>query len=173
MYYRNLMLSDMDKIEEIDGECYIARAWREVNGIKKLVDINWLEKELPNGLTWHKEHFLLSIKSGGRAFGCFDDEKMVGYAVINGDIFGVTAKYILLDQMFISKEYRNMGIGKKLFNECCNAAKDLGAEKIYICAASSEETIAFYFERGCKENLEINDILYEIDRNDYQLEYKL
>lgn len=47
------------------------------------------------------------------------------------------------------------------------------AEKIYICAGSSEDTIAFYFKLGCIEATEINKELYEIDRNDYQLEYRL
>ena len=43
-----------------------------------------------------------------------------------------------------------------MFNYTVEEAKKLGAEKIYICAGSAEETIAFYFSRGCTEAIEIN-----------------
>lgn len=52
-------------------------------------------------------------------------------------------------------------------------AKEFMAEKIYICEGSSEDTIAFYFKLGCIEATEVNEKLYEMDRNDYQLEYRL
>lgn len=50
-------------------------------------------------------------------------------------------------------------------------AKNKGAEKFYICAGSSEETIAFYLAIGCEETKEINQDLYQMDTRDYQLEF--
>lgn len=47
------------------------------------------------------------------------------------------------------------------------------ADKIYICAGSAEETIAFYHAIGCKEAEEINKELYESDTRDFQLEFSL
>ncbi len=52
-----------------------------------------------------------------------------------------------------------------MFNYSVEEAKKLGAEKIYICAGSAEETIAFYFSRGCTEAIEINKELYELKRS--------
>ncbi|MGL4570521.1 MAG: GNAT family N-acetyltransferase [Clostridium sp.] len=173
MIYEELNIGQAEKICDIDGECYIHNAWREVNGVRTLIEINWTDYELPNGLSWHIEHFKASLSMGGKAIGCFDNGRLVGYIVLNSDIFGDSSKYILLDQFFISKNYRNKGIGKRLFNICCELAREFRAEKIYICAGSSEDTIAFYFKLGCVEATEINEELYEMDRNDYQLEYTL
>lgn len=173
MIYKELNIEQAERIGEIDGECYIHKAWREVNGKRELVVIDWTDDELPNGLSWHIEHFKKSLLNGGRAIGCFNDDILVGYLVINSHIFGKCSKYILLDQLFISKNYRNKGIGKKLFDLAAELAKEFMAEKIYICAGSSEDTIAFYSKLGCIEATEVNEELYEMDRNDYQLEYRL
>lgn len=75
--------------------------------------------------------------------------------------------------MFITLECRNKGIGKELFRLSANVAREWDVDKIYICAGSAEETIAFYFALGCKEAEEVNKVLYEIDTRDYQLEFHL
>ena len=62
-----------------------------------------INKELPNGLQWHMERFRKTIQSGGKAFGCFHGNTLVGYATVNADMFGIYSKYVLLDQIFISK----------------------------------------------------------------------
>lgn len=173
MIYKELNVEESERIGEIDGECYIHKAWREVNGKRKLVVIDWTDNELPNGLSWHIEHFKKSLLNGGRAIGCFNNDILIGYLVINSNVFGDFAKYVLLDQLFISKNYRNKGIGKKLFGLGTELAKEFTAEKIYICAGSSEDTIGFYLKLGCIEATEVNENLYELDRNDYQLEYIL
>lgn len=173
MIYKELKIEESDRIREIDGQCYINRAWREVNGKRELVVIDWTDHELPNGLSWHIEHFKNSLLNGGKALGCFDKELLVGYVVVNAEIFGRSSRYVLLDQLFISKGYRSKGIGKQLFARGCELAKEFGAEKLYLCAGSAEDTIAFYFKLGCVEASEINAELYAMDKNDYQLEYKL
>lgn len=171
MEFRELSIDESNRIKEINGEQWIKRAWREVDGKRQLVEINWMENELPNGLAWHMEHFELYLQNDGKAYGCFEENKLIGYAVMGGKCFGTTANYLLLDQLFISKEHRRKGIGKKLFLMCAAKAKQLGADKLYICAGSAEETIAFYFAIGCVEAIEINQELYESDPRDFQLEY--
>ena len=173
MIYKELNIEQAERIREIDGECYIHKAWREVNGKRELVVIDWTDNELPNGVSWHIEHFKKSLLNGGRAIGCFNNDILIGYLVINSNIFGDSSKYVLLDQLFISKNYRNKGIGKNLFDLGTKLAKEFTAEKIYICAGSSEDTIGFYFKLGCIEATEVNKELYELDKNDYQLEYIL
>ena len=171
MVYREMDQSEAEKVQLIDGTCYIKNAWRMVDGTLQLVEINWTDYELPNGLQWHMQHFLKTIVEGGKAFGCFEKDVLVGYVTINSDIFGVYSKQILLDQLFVSQNYRNKGIGKKLFGFCIFQAKRWGADKLYLCAGSSENTIAFYKKIGCVNAVEINQELYEEDPNDIQLEY--
>ena len=53
------------------------------------------------------------------------------------------------------------------------AATLFGAEKIYLCAGSAENTIAFYKKLGCKDATEIDEVLLAEDPNDIQLELEL
>lgn len=173
MVYRELALEESERIREIDGECYIHKAWREIDGTRNLVVIDWTDYELPNGLSWHIEHLEKSLINGGKAIGCFENHSLVGYCVVNSELFGEAMDYVLLDQLFVSKKYRGQGIGKELFHMSCEIARELTAKKLYICAGSSEDTIAFYFRIGCTEATEINQKMFEQDKNDYQLEYTL
>jgi len=169
--YRSLKLNECERIKEINASQFIGRAWREVNGIRKLIDINYQDPDFPNGYENHLAALKETIESGGSAIGAFDDRKLIGFSSVNPEIFGIKSKYVLLDQIFISLEYRSKGIGKQLFMRSVTEAKKLGAAKFYICAGSSEETIAFYRAIGCVEANEINTDLYEGDTRDIQLEY--
>lgn len=169
--YRKLNMDECAKIREIDASQYICRVWRKVNGIKKLVEINYNDPDFPNGFENHLTDLVKTIDTGGFAFGAFLNERLVGFCSVNNSLFGKKSKYVLLDQLFISKESRNKGIGKLLFLLSAKEAKKQGADKFYICAGSSEETIAFYYAIGCEEAEEINKVLYENDERDFQLEF--
>jgi len=169
--YRQLKLPEAERIREIDASQFIGRAWREVNGIRQLIEINYQDPDFPNGYENHFAALKETIENGGSALGAFDIEKLIGFCSVNPDVFGTKNKYVLLDQIFVSLEYRSRGIGKQLFLRPVTEAKKLGAKKFYICAGSSEETIAFYRALGCVEASEINAELYEGDTRDMQLEY--
>lgn len=169
--YRKLELVEIKRIREIDASQFIGRAWREVNGIRQLVVINYQDTDFPNGYENHLAALKKTIETGGSAIGAFESERLIGFCCVNPDVFGKDYKYVLLDQIFISLEHRAKGIGKQLFLRSVTIAKGFGAEKFYICAGSSEETIAFYKALGCVEASEINTELYERDIRDIQLEY--
>ncbi|WP_315109466.1 GNAT family N-acetyltransferase [Clostridium intestinale] len=174
LVYRKLSLEECECIKEIDPSQYIGKAWREVEGKRQLVEINYQDEDWPNGYEYHISHLRETILNGGSAIGAFNlDNKLLGFATVNPQVFGEKYKYVLLDQLFITLDCRNKGIGKKLFILSTDEARKWDADKIYICAGSAEETIAFYFKLGCKEVEEINQELYEIDRRDYQLEFSL
>ena len=103
--------------------------------------------------------------------GAWQGERLIGFCTVYPEVFGSKYKYVLLDQIFISLPYRSKGIGKQLFIRAAADAEKFGAEKLYICAGSSEETIAFYKALGCFEAIEINNKLYDGDTRDIQLEY--
>lgn len=172
MEYRKLLSEEAEKIGEIDAECTIRNAWRmnPEAGRYELNEINWTDRELPNGLDWHIIRFRASAAEGGDAFGCFDNGKLVAYGTTGAQIFGSRSKYILLDQLFVSKDYRNRKVGRAILRLCAESAKKKGAEKLYLCAGSSADTIAFYQKTGCVPAEEINGELFEEDPNDIQLE---
>ena len=172
--YRKLRLEECEYINQMNPSQYIGRAWREVEGKRKLVEINYQDSDWPNGYEYHFNNLKKTILSGGSAIGAFDsNNKLLGFSTINRESFGEKCNYVLLEQLFITLEHRNKGIGKKLFMLSANVAREWNEDKIYICAGSAEETIAFYFAIGYKEAEEINKKLYENDPRDYQLEFSL
>lgn len=172
--YRELAVEDCELINDMNPSQYIKKAWREVNKTRQLVEINYQDPDWANGYEHHFNSLKETILSGGEAIGAFDSHnKLIGFATINREFFGEKYNYVLLDQLFITLEHRNKGIGKELFLMMAKIATEWQADKIYICAGSAEETIAFYFALGCKEAVEINIKLYENDPRDLQLEFSL
>jgi len=171
IFYRQLQYNELERIREIDASQYIGRAWRNLDGIHQLVEINYQDTDFPHGYDNHLAILQETVKAGGSALGAFFNGKLIGFCSVNPKVFGKKYRYVLLDQIFISLEYRAKGIGKQLFLLSVTEAKKNGADKFYICSASSEETIAFYKALGCVEAKEINQELYESDTRDIQLEY--
>ncbi|PKM84836.1 MAG: N-acetyltransferase [Firmicutes bacterium HGW-Firmicutes-11] len=171
---RKLELAECDRLSEINPSQFIGKAWREIDGCRQLIDIDYQESTWPNGYENHLIGLKKTISDGGFAVGAFDsNDKLIGFGTLNREFFGEKFKHVLLDQLFISLEHRNKGIGRNLFMSCSNMAKEWDADKIYICAGSAEETIAFYRSIGCSEAIEVNRTLYEKDTRDIQLEYVL
>lgn len=174
MNYRVIAIHDCEQLREIDPSQYIERAWREVDGKRQLIHIDYQDNDWPNGYEHHLTNLKETILNNGYAVGAFDErDRLVGFGTLNHEMFGQKYNYVLLDQLFISLEHRNKGIGKKLFSILADQASKWKADKIYICAGSAEETVAFYFAIGCKEAVEVNQKLYESDPRDFQLEYVL
>lgn len=174
LLFRKLTVEDCERLIDIDASQFIRNAWREVDGSRRLVEINYQDPSWPEGYERHYGKLSATVHGEGEAIGAFDaSNRLVGFATVNRAFFGEQYKYVLLDQLFITLEHRSKGIGKKLFSLAADVARAWNADKIYICAGSSEETLAFYFAIGCTEALEINQALYENDPRDYQLEYSL
>lgn len=172
--YRKLSLDECDRISEIDPSQWIENVWRKIDGQYKLIKINYKEESWPDGYETYRDGLIYAINSGGVAFGAFNKKGiMVGFITLNHDFFGQTAKYLLLDSLFVSRAYRGLGVGKRLINLASDSAKTWGADKLYTCAASSEDTIAFYRSLGWVAAVEINEALLEKDERDIQLEYEL
>ena len=162
MVYRKLRIEEAERISEIDATDYIKNAWRfnDVTGEYNLVEINWTDKELPNGFEWHLKRLKDTLINGGTAFGCFEKDLLIGYGTVNKEFIGKKEPYAVLDQLFVSKNQRGKGIGKTLFLMCAKQAKEYGAVKLFLCSASAENTIAFYKKVGCVPATERNEQLY-------------
>jgi len=173
MEYRQLTIDECCLLVDIDRSEYIERVWRFVNGEWMLKQIDYRESDWPGGVESYIQALRVTLESGGAVMGAFKDDRLVGVASLNREIFGNTAKYVLLDNMFVSRESRGQGIGKHLTQMCSERARQWGAEKLYACAASSESTIAFYRGLGFVNAVEINQSLYKLDPRDVQLEYDL
>lgn len=170
--YKKMTLNQCDKIREMDASQYISRAWREVEGKRTLVNIDYLDPDWPNGYDVHHEHLMATIQSEGEAVGAFDEsDRLIGFATVNRMNFGEQSTYALLDQLFVSRESRGKGIGTRLFKESIEIAKGFGVDYLFICAGSAEETIAFYRAMGCTDAYERHVGFYESDPRDLQMTF--
>jgi GNAT superfamily N-acetyltransferase len=165
---KNNLLENFNRYQEIK-KCY-----RYENG-------NWIIKDNVYVENWdknRKDNKVVKFSnilntSSGYIFGAFDNNILIGYAVLFNKIFGSIGQYIQLFSLQVSFDYRKKGIGKKLFGLCVEKAKNIGVKKLYISANSSEETIKFYLSIGCKDVMEINKEQAEEEPFDRQMEYEI
>jgi N-acetylglutamate synthase-like GNAT family acetyltransferase len=113
------------------------------------------------------------VKLGGIVVGAFLEGDLIGFANVEGELFGSKKEYRELTYIHVSNEYRNGGIGKKLFQLCCEKAKEMGTKKLYIAAHPSEETQHFYRKLGCTYAAELNQAIFNKEPLDIQLEFVL
>ena len=171
--YKILTIDDVNNnlLENFNRYQEIKKSWCNQNGTWILVNDNYII-DMDNE-TKEKEVKYLSriIREGGYVLGAFDYKKLIGFLVLLTERFGTKDQYIELKLLHISSEYRGMGIGKKLFMLCVERVKEIGINKIYISANSSEETINFYINMGCVDAIEINKKIIEERPKDRQMEY--
>lgn len=95
------------------------------------------------------------IGAGGHVFGAFAEDRLVGFLALDKDFGGSKEQYMNLSMLFVDSRYKRKGIGTFLFDECVKEAASLGAEKLFISSIPAEETVAFYFARGCADAEEV------------------
>lgn len=151
----------------------VKECWRNVDGQWKLVPIEFEENWSVEQCQKIAADVALNMEKNQTAIGAFDGKQVVGFITVSHNIFGNTAKYVQLVGFQVSEPYRGKGIGKALFSQACEEAKNLGADKLYISAHSSKESQAAYKAMGCVHATEINKKLAEEEPCDVQLEYDL
>lgn len=160
-------------LDEFRRHQTITECWRKVDGELKLTPNKFTEdwsvekcREVAAGISYRLEKDL-------SAFGAFCGNRLVGFVTIEHEIFGMSAKYVNLEQFQVSQDFRGKGIGRKLFVLACSEAKNLGAQKFYISAHSSKESQAAYKALGCVLAVEINEKMAAEEPFDIQMEFVL
>lgn len=163
----NDFLLDFDRTQEVT-DC-----WRKRNG-------KWVVEAAPFTDDWSVAEKVSiaaamqrALVQDGIVYGAFVGEALIGFAAVDMQPFGREKQYVWLFELHTSTAFRDLGIGKKLFAAICDAAKQRGANKLYISAHSAVETQAFYKSLGCVDAMEINHKLAEKEPFDRQLEYVL
>ncbi len=151
----------------------VTKCWRKENGQWILKDIAFTEQWGPAEYSFLVKCLVNTVKTGGCVLGAYDHNKLIGFASVENEFFGSKKEYLQLSSLHISHDYRGKGIGKNLFSLAGRKAKELGAQKLYISAHSSQETQAFYRALGCIEAEEYNEELVAAEPCDCQLEYRL
>lgn len=107
----------------------------------------------------------------GTFWGAFENELLVGVAILEGKFIGSPKDTLQLKFLHVSREYRKRGIASTLFQLAVEKAKKLGARKLYISATPSENTIRYYLRLGCVLAKEIDPELFALEPEDIHLEF--
>ena len=122
----------------------------------------------------HYSPYLLDcFDRGGTFWGVFENDVLIGTAILESKFIGGQKDTLQLKFLHISQRFRKKGLGKKLFHLCARKALESGAKKIYISATPSENTVDFYLRLGCVLATEIDEKLFALEPGDIHLEFNL
>jgi ribosomal protein S18 acetylase RimI-like enzyme len=148
----------------------ITQKWVKQNDVWELTDVSLLREWSAEKRIWMTEYMCQQLERGGTTIGAFCNDRLIGFCCVDGTISGNSAKYANLTMLFVDDNWKRNGVGKSLLQEARNHATKLGAEKIFISAIPSAETIAFYQSMGCVDATEIVEVFVDSDDDRY-LEY--
>ena len=117
--------------------------------------------------------FADALDSGGAVFAAFDRNQLIGFTSVPGGFIGGQGQFLQLKMLLVSREHRHLGIGKALFALAAQAARALGAQKLYVSANSAKESQLFYRAVGCVPASEVIPELFELEPYDIHMEYDL
>jgi len=110
---------------------------------------------------------------GGIFWGVFENEALVGVAILESEFIGTKHDTLQLKFLHVSRDYRGRGIASALFHRAVEGARLLGAKKLYISATPSEHTINYYLRLGCVLAAEIDPELFALEPEDIHLEFAI
>ncbi|MFO7881488.1 MAG: GNAT family N-acetyltransferase [Kosmotogaceae bacterium] len=167
IHYREVSREEISKLKELDRTEYIDYIYKYDNGslVKRPLNMT-----IPKWNSSKEEEFIENLTKrldgGGKAFGAFDKEKMVGVSVLGDKTWGNIAH---LSFLHVSSEYRKQGIGRRLIELVENEAVHRGYSRLYVSATESVSTVNFYMNYGFKLAKKVIKELYEEEPNDIHL----
>lgn len=110
---------------------------------------------------------------GGTFWGAFENDRLVGVAILESKFIGSQQDTLQLKFLHVSQGYRKRGLGSRLFNLAAEKARIMGAKKLYISATPSENTVNYYSRLGCVLATEVDPELFALEPEDIHLEYRI
>jgi len=149
----------------------VTECWRYVDGEWTLMPVvffeHWDAERLREEAAW-----LMRLSEQGIGFGAFEGTGLIGFAAL-GERLGSQLQYMELTSLHVSKPKRGKGVGKALFAFVCDAAREAGAQKVFISAHSSRESQAAYRALGCTLAKEPDAARMAAEPYDVQMEFDL
>ncbi len=174
MEYRLLHKEEIKRVGEIDRTEIIEYIYYYKEGKLELV------KEFCEVKKFGSEEVQIHFSSlndifnrGGFIFGAFNGSNIAGIISLANEFIGKNNDQLNLAGLWVSKDYRKMGVGKTLVELVKEKAKEMGAKKLYVSATPSENTVHFYMNRGFELAKEVIEKLYELEPEDIHMDCKL
>jgi predicted N-acetyltransferase YhbS len=168
---RVLERSEIQQIWTIDRSEEIWNIYVFEKGALVLTPAYFLAEGWPPGEAEKYTPVLLDcFERGGWFYGFFDGLQLVAIAVLESAMIGKNKDLLQLKELHVSQGYRNLGLGKKLFELAKEMARQRGARGLYISATPSEHTIQFYMRQGCVLSAAPDPDLFAFEPEDIHLE---
>lgn len=107
------------------------------------------------------------LERGGFLACAYAGEQLIGFACVDGLLAGSAARYANLTMLFVDSRWQGRGVGRALFSQAAGYARALGADRLFISAVPSVETVAFYFHMGCRDAEEIIEGFVDTEEDRY------
>lgn len=140
-----------------DGTLVLTRAYFEIPGWA----LGMAEEETPR--------LRACFDRGGAFLGTFDQDQLVGAAVVDTVLLGAARDQVQLRELYVSRAYRGQGVGTQLFEAARQVARAQGAKFLYVSATPTENTVNFYLRRGCRLATPPDPDLLALEPNDIHL----
>ena len=166
---KDLTIHDIspDMLFNFNHHQVITKKWVKNNGKWELTT-TWELREWNNEKRiWISDYLRQQIERGGSVEGAFAEDVLVGFCCVDGILAGNTAKYANMTMLFVDDNWKRKGIGKKLFQRICLCAAKMKADKLFISAIPSFDTIEFYYSMGCEDAREIVSEYVDTEQDRY------
>jgi predicted N-acetyltransferase YhbS len=110
---------------------------------------------------------------GGEFLGVFGETELIGVAVLDSKFIGGAKDQLQLKVLHVSFGWRGRGLGRVLFEQAVERARELSARQLYISATPSENTVDFYLHVGCVVAEEVDEALFELEPEDIHMVYRI
>jgi GNAT superfamily N-acetyltransferase len=170
--YRRLVLSDLERIGEIDrteriDTLYVQHGERLDQRAGDFSAPAWcIEGEGEHSVAHQRAECERHLAAGGIALGAFANGQLVGIGIVRPHIRPGIAQFAFL---YVSNGRRAQGIGGHLSEELERLAREGGDTTMVVSATPSLNTVRFYLRRGFEPTAEPLPELYELEPEDVHL----
>jgi predicted N-acetyltransferase YhbS len=170
MEIRELPAEQLSRIREIDRSEQVQFKYVYEHGTLTPVEINHDIPTWTDEMVAHSVEMLApKLREGGVFLGAFDDDRLVGVAVLGGAFLGAARDQLQLAFLYVSNGYRRHGLAGRLMDEASARAREKGARQLYISATETESAVGFYLGYGCRLAEQVDPALYRLEPADIHL----
>jgi len=174
MKIREMNRDEVQDVWSIDRSEIVHNVYYHVDGDLVLKPEYYDMKGWPSGEPELYNPMMLDCYDhGGTFYGAYDNNRLVGVAILEGRFIGSDQDQLQLKFLHVSRNYRKAGLGRTLFDKAVARAVELGAKKLYISSTPSENTVNFYLNLGCRVTDDLDPDLFKLEPEDIHLEYEI
>ncbi|GGA45782.1 GNAT family N-acetyltransferase [Paenibacillus physcomitrellae] len=167
---RKMHREESDLLSHIDRSEYIRAIYRQIaNGVEERAAGHECTGWDAASLRKLQQRFEEELEAGGAAFGAFEGERLVGFAVLAHQFRGEHKDRLQLDLMYVTRSHRRQGIGRSLMDEVKREAVLRGARYLYISSTETDSAFNFYRDAGSEPTEEVDQELFTLEPEDIHM----